>query len=239
MVHIADHWVQRGADAALVAAMACSSVMRARRTAHLVGMHVIPTRIDLSEVPRRAFAEALVNMLSLFGTMLADRLRHSQGLYSLAQCAADCAALAAQCPGQRHLVLGSYLLAGVAAVMAYATATFHSVGWACAWLMAGGSVGLLVTELFVGMPPLSTFSLSDGLDALVFERMAAVVAYTIYIWMLLFDEAEDPTPHADSVLAAIPMFWPWFTNVVVQLIIDALTVANVLLRPSRREVDAL
>ena len=224
------------ADVLLVALMTVSSLLRARRAMALVDAGVWQVRAQAPDLGPRALLEVTVDVLSLLGSLLSEKLRHSQGLYSLSQCVADCITLCALLPMQRVATLATYVMIFVGGSLAYATGALHSLGWSCAWVMAAGSFVLVGTDLFAGAAPPSTIMLPGTMPQLLIERGCAAAAYCTYLGMLVYDDAqetgEDRARAVVGLLAAVPMFWPWFMNVFGALLMDCHLIGGVLLRAS-------
>lgn len=219
-------------DAVLIASMSVSAALRARRATHMIDDGFWHPRAAVADLGFRTMLEAFVDILSLLGSLLSERLRHSQGVYSLSQCVADCIALAALAPPQRAHVLAAYVLIFVGGSAAYAVGALHAVGWGCAWVMALGSAILIISDLYTGTPPIASLTPPHAITLFFVERVLAMIAYVSYLSMLVYDEPEAaaaPTG-APSLFAAVPMFWPWFANVFGALLLDCHLVGNVSLR---------
>lgn len=215
------------ADAALIASMAASSILRIARIKGLSetrSLTVVNSVVDIPTVPA---LEMLQNLLSLLGTLLADRLRHSQGVFSLAQCTADCYTIAAMCPEQRVLTVAVYVAIFGTASAAYSWSSLQLVGWMCAWAMAVVS-SILIANVASSTVVLSSMVLPGATNRFALERGLAFTAYSLYVGMLLFDEPAEVK--GVGFLAAIPMFWPWLTNAMCNLISDGRLMAMTIAR---------
>jgi hypothetical protein len=224
-----EHTSSLIADAFLVVMMLVSRGLQIRRMLLLVAdgtWHSRPTILDLGG---KVTLEAAVNVLSLLGSLLSERLRHSQGIYSLAQCVADCVMLSALVPGQRMLWVAMYVVLFVGASTSYALSSFHSFGWTCAWIMAVASLVDLAWNL-KQVPTLPMSLPSSFTWWLAVEKGCGMLACVTYLGMLIYDDSRAPHAAA-TLLAAIPMFWPWFVNVFGQLVQDAVLLLQILTLP--------
>lgn len=216
------------ADLLMVAAMTASSLLRMRRTTSLIMTGNLERHRTISELPVTQMLEILNNFLSLLGTVMAARLRHSQGLSSFAQCSADCFVLAAICPERRTFVVVVYVTAFVTSTFSHFVDRFHAVGWCCAWVMTAVAIALIVIYATSSVSLSSHGSMVNSKSVLL-ERACGLTAYTLYLGMLFFDEPATVSPGT-----SITMFWPWLVNALCNLVGDGRMAAALVLRATFR-----